>query len=197
MSATCPVCYESTQMILGAKCPTCQNSCCVACESQFEKDTCPFCRSKLSKWFDRIVSTPTAINAYLKEYNRVEHKKRSKFFLCQMIASQLLVGNLNTYDYIQRDDISNEEVLNILITLRQCLYNLKHVEDIEYLLCLIEYLWSKLDDYDSFDIDMNYISNTLEEEQKKQHRKYQKQTYKYLSRSRKHIKIPKTFNRRG
>lgn len=193
-SFDCQVCYETVQ-VLGAGCPTCQNKCCIRCESQFEKDTCPFCRSQLSKWFDRIVAAPNSLSAYIQEYYRVENKKCLKFNMSQILVGQMLLGDEDIYDYIQNDDLTNEDILNMLVVLRHCVYKLKNEDDIDFVLELIEYLWERVDNHDRFSIDINYIERKMFEEHKKKIKQYQRETYKQ-SRYHQNLKNKHFFRRR-
>lgn len=188
----CSICFETVKS-LGAPCSKCKNRCCISCESQLEKDTCPYCRTKLTNWFLRSLHDP---ELYCQEYWKQEQYKRQKYTNAQDLCSRLMMGDQKAFQQISNSEVDQEDILTILQTLRLYIYNsasiYESMERIDYLIELVEFVGSFLENYDSFTLDLEYVNDLMFEEQEREfsniNKKYQKNLFT-------HHKPKKTFPR--
>lgn len=126
MLSNCIICLTENCMS-GIPCKICKKSTCISCEQKFKK--CPFCRTELPNWFNRLTNDTIEIrlnNAIQNSQMESLRFNKNKFIFKQIInnsdhdddcLNKVLSGQLDTEDYIDLLTITKNYLYNCIINL--------------------------------------------------------------------------------
>ena len=133
----CTICL-SENCVPGVQCPTCKNCTCIKCEQQFI--ICPFCRTNLPIWFNRITSDTLCIRMN-DIWNSIQ-KENLRFIKNKSLFKEIINGSAENMNMVVSGDLDTEDYVDLLTITKQYMYHYIHnlylVIDIENMLDFFE-----------------------------------------------------------
>lgn len=138
----CTVCL-SEDVQKGISCKKCGNYTCLTCEQKIK--TCPFCRTVLPEWIERICLQPDSLQNRISVYNEKTQEEITSFKKNKLRFRLILESPEDTMKYVKNmTDEENVDLLNIIQTYIYYNYGSMDNDLLYFLSDLVDHIEDKL-----------------------------------------------------